>query len=159
MRPVTFVGAELEYVSFGHADADVGTTIQPPHGGVWLSQNVQIQARAQALSAFAVGFMPLPTPWLDVYAKAGVAGLRTQYRYDIVEAVPVCPPYAPYCPIIPPHITSSRLYSSRVDADFAYGGGIRVRLGTVSLSTEYERVRDSAGDPHLLSLAISWGWR
>jgi hypothetical protein len=43
--------------------------------------------------------------------------------------------------------SDATVYNSRRAADLAFGAGVRVRLGTMSLSAEYERVRDSWGDP------------
>jgi hypothetical protein len=150
LRPASFLGAELEYISFGEsATSQTFGSLSSVH------EDTLGQSRAWAVSAFALGYLPVPLPRLDVYGKAGIAELRTR---DVNSVRLICPP-GTVCPYlsqpIPGLVINPAVYSS-TDTDLAYGAGVRLRLGTVSLSAEYERVRQKAGDPDLLSLAISW---
>lgn len=56
IRPLDFLGFELNYVDFGTADQTVG--------------GVNLAADAKGIDAFAVGFIGLP--FVDFFAKAGV---------------------------------------------------------------------------------------
>jgi len=61
IRPLPFLGAEVDYIDFGH-----------PRGTL----NGQ-QANASLKGAAAFGILYLPVPVVDVYAKAGVARLES----------------------------------------------------------------------------------
>src|SRR5580704_16774673 len=61
VRPLSMVGAELEYIDFGRGNGTIPSTFQ--------IGNVQGDLRAHAGALFGVGYLPLPLPLLDVYAK------------------------------------------------------------------------------------------
>lgn len=146
VRPISLLGAELEYASFGESSASrifVPTPEFVPYTD---------HAGARAVSAFALGYLPLPSRWLDVYAKAGIADLRT---HDLYQAPGSCPPGV-FCAPGLPIVSGGYTYSSRSEADFAYGAGLRLRFGALSLSADYERISARYGDPDLLSLNVSW---
>ena len=88
---------------------------------------------AEAYAAYAVGLLPLP--FVDLYAKAGVARWETDVR------------------------TTGLLPASRDDSgtEFAWGAGVQARLGSLAARLEYERF-DVAGTDgaKLLSLGLTW---
>jgi hypothetical protein len=65
IRPISVLGAEVEYVDFGHPHTtfDGGTV------------NADVKASAEGL--YGLVYLPIPLPALDFYAKAGVARLQT----------------------------------------------------------------------------------
>src|SRR6266481_3735273 len=63
IRPISIVGAELEYIDFGHTGSDGGS----------YSYNYGPDTHPRAIAAFGVGHLPLPIPFLDIYGKAGAA--------------------------------------------------------------------------------------
>jgi hypothetical protein len=63
LRPIPVVGAELEYVDFGHP----GTTLE---GGA----SADAEIRGSAL--YGILYLPLP-PMFDLYAKVGFSRLQT----------------------------------------------------------------------------------
>ena len=63
VRPISPLGIEYDYIQFGS-----------PNGYIGSSYDNGSTTRANAL--FAVGYLPLPVPFLDVYAKLGVARLQ-----------------------------------------------------------------------------------
>ena len=65
IRPISVLGAEVEYVDFGNPH----TTF---YGG---TVNANVKASAEGL--YALAYLPIPVPTLDFYAKAGVARLQT----------------------------------------------------------------------------------
>ena len=70
LRPVSFIGAELEYFDLGHPSAtlhDPYLEPPPPH----------LDIRLHGVAAFAVVYLPLPVPFLDFYGKAGIARLQS----------------------------------------------------------------------------------
>ncbi len=70
VRPSRYLGAEVEYFSFGKAHRYVYT----PTAGT-SSQESRLQASSSAVGGFAVGYLPLE-PWWDFYAKTGIARLH-----------------------------------------------------------------------------------
>ncbi len=144
MRPLPVVGAELEYLDFGHPSVTTAVAGMP--------LVADVQAKGPAL--FAVGYLPLPIPLLDLYGKVGVADVRTTANANNVGH-PYCPPLAP-CPTLA--WIPSTYYSSRSDASVAYGVGAQVKLASFAIRLEYERVSESYGDPELLSLGATWSF-
>jgi hypothetical protein len=82
IRPILPVGVELEYIDFG----------DPSAGPNYHFRAANADAKAEAL--FALGYLPLPVPFLDIYGKLDVARLRSK----LAAVVPgLCPPGA-FCP-------------------------------------------------------------
>src|SRR3981081_1913014 len=69
LRPISFIGAEIEYVDFGSSSASYSG------GSVHSYLSYQANTRAKATTAFGVLYAPIPLPWFDVYGKAGLARL------------------------------------------------------------------------------------
>ena len=67
IRPISIVGAELEYIDFGHPGGDGG----------YYGYNYGPDSHPRAIAAFGVGHLPLPIPFLDIFGKAGAARLHT----------------------------------------------------------------------------------
>jgi hypothetical protein len=142
VRPLQFVGAELEYLDFGHPS--VTTTL--------VNEPMQADAQSKGPALFAVGYLPLPLPLLDIFGKVGVAHLRTSF--NATRGGPfICPPGAP-CPLI--FLPETEYHLSRTDSSVAYGAGAQVKLASFAIRLEYERVSESYGDPELLSLGVTW---
>ena len=144
VRPLSLVGAEAEYIDFGSGRGTAGIPPTPTQGGI--AATATSHPKAPAL--FGVGYLPIPLPYLDVFAKAGVAALRSSAQ---ASGQALCPTSLPCIPIfIPPYSASDT--STR----FAYGAGVQVKLSTLAVRAEYERIHSSRGDPDLLSLALTW---
>jgi Outer membrane protein beta-barrel domain len=133
-RPISFVGIELAYMDFGHATVP----LPPPNFAVFYTG---ANSRQRAATAFGVGYLPLPVPFLDLYGKAGIARLETR---DQVEGALGFANGA---------FNVSQTYWS---SDFAYGVGLQARFGQFALRAEYERINASGGDPSLSSVGALW---
>jgi opacity protein-like surface antigen len=122
-RPLGFpLGVDVDYVDLGSQDA--GTYYGPAH------------ASAKAFAAYAVGYLPIPVPDIDVYGKAGLA--RWQFDGSL------------------PNQGLFRL--SDHGTDFAWGVGGQVHfLERFAVRIEYEHfnVRE-ADDVQLYSLGVSY---
>jgi len=137
LRPISLLGAELEYADFGHPHA---TALEVPWN---LYSNAQ--QRASALSGMV--YLPIPVPFLDLYGRAGIARVQSSSN-----AYANCA--APYpCPDILP-LPSFSL--SRVATDLLYGAGAQIKLASVAVRIEYERISESSGNPDLLSVGLSF---
>jgi opacity protein-like surface antigen len=140
IRPLSVIGAEVEYIDFGSAGATAGPAAQAAYFGAATTSHPKSPA------LFAIGYLPIPLPYLDVFAKAGVARLKTD-----VQAQFVCLPSAGGCPplpFIPPYSASG------TDTRFAYGAGVQVKLSKLAVRAEYERISSAGGDLDLLSLGV-----
>jgi opacity protein-like surface antigen len=112
--------------------------------------NATVSSHPKAAAVFAMGYLPIPLPALDVFAKAGAARLKSSVN---ATGQATCPISVPTCfPIfVPPYSASGS--STR----FAYGAGLQVKVAGLAVRAEYERISAGGGDPDLLSLALTWG--
>jgi opacity protein-like surface antigen len=122
-RPAGFpLGIDVDYMDLGSGAA--GTFEGVAH------------ADAKAFAAYAVGYLPIPAPNIDVYGKAGLA--RWQFNGNV---------------------TQPGLFSiSDNGTDFAWGVGLQVHfLERFAARVEYEHfnIRD-ADDVQLYSLGVSY---
>ena len=132
VRPIPLLGAELQYFDFGHPSTTTGI------------YRIDAQERGPAL--FGVGYLPLPVPLLDLYAKAGVGRLQTTVTAR--SLVPIfCPVFIPYCGYAHSDTTATR---------FAWGTGALVKMSSLAVRAEYARFSAPNGDPDLLSLSLMW---
>jgi OmpA-OmpF porin, OOP family len=115
-------GVDVDYYGLGSQSA--GTFLGPAN------------ADAKAFGAFAVGYLPIPVPDIDVYGKAGLA------RWQFSGSVP-----------------SPTLFNvSDNGTDFAWGVGAQYHfLDRFAVRVEYEHfnIRD-ADDVQLYSLGVSY---
>jgi len=138
-RPLQVFSLEAAYVDLGSRSAAIAYA----EGG--LQQNIS----ASAVAAYAVGYLPQPAPYLELYGKLGVASLRIDAREPVV-----CPPGA-FCPasyLTPPQVSDS----SR--ARLAYGIGLQSKLGMELVRLEYLGFNSPGGDQGLLSLDVAFSF-
>jgi hypothetical protein len=130
LRPIPWLGAELEYIDFGH-----------PSGSVF---PYQVAARVNGPALFGLAYWPVPLPLLDIYGKAGFARLQSTVTF---HPLPLS-----FCGI--PEGCPSR--SDRTNTRFVYGAGGQIKLAGFAFRAEYDRVSASGGDPDLFSLGVTW---
>ena len=123
-RPLGFpLGIDVDYVDLGSSTA--GTFDGLGH------------ANAKAFAAYAVGYLPIPVPYIDVYGKAGLA--RWQFDGNLAR--------------------QDSLFSvSDNGTDFAWGVGGQVHfLERFAVRVEYEHfnIRD-ADDVQIYTLGVSY---
>jgi len=123
LRPIGFpLGVDVDYVDLGSADA--ATFRGAAH------------ADSKAFAAYAVGYLPIPVPDVDVYGKAGLARWQFNGQY-----------------------TSPGLFAvSENGTDFAWGVGGQVHfLGRFAARLEYEHYNvHQADDVQIYSLGVSY---
>ncbi len=111
VRPVSFLGVEADYMDLGSGS---GNLFQPGSGG-----QSSTHSDAKAFAAYAVGFLPVPVPFLDLYAKAGLS--RWKLEGDTTTSA------------------GPGLFSfSRNGTAFAWGAGAQVHFGAIGARLEYE---------------------
>jgi opacity protein-like surface antigen len=118
-RPIGILGAEVEYADLGSKSGTSGSTSQ--------------HATGDAVAAYAVGYLPLPLPILDIYGKVGVGNVHASLSLNGVS-------------------TSG---SSTV---LAYAAGIQLKFGAPALRLEYEGFNTSGGDQSMFSLDFAWNF-
>ena len=123
LHPTGFpFGVDVDYMDLGSADK---VTFQGP-----------AHADAKAFAAYAVGYLPIPVPDIDVYGKAGLA--RWSFNGSLTQ--------------------EGLLGLSENGTDFAWGVGGQVHfLGRFAVRLEYEHfnIRE-ADDVQLYSLGVSY---
>ena len=139
VRPISLVGAEFEYIDFGQPGNHYGSNASNYYG---------LDSHPRAAALFAVGYLPIPVPFFDVFAKAGVARLQMDAT-TVTGATGTCTVGTVYCPPI-----LSR--QSETDNKFAYGVGVQAKFWGVSFRAEYERISSQYGDPDALTVGATW---
>ena len=131
IRPLSMLGAELEYLDFGNPSYTGG-----PATGV-------VDSKAVALSGLL--YAPIPLPVFDLYGKLGVARLQTDVNGH---------EYGLFCPVGLP--TCGTIAVSRHDTGVGYGAGVQFKFAAVAVRAEYERVNTSSSSPDVFSLGLTW---
>jgi hypothetical protein len=136
IRPISIVGAEVEYIDFGHPTHDYGANGYGSYG---------LDSHPRAGVLFGVGYLPLPIPFFDIFGKAGVARLQT----DVTTAT------AGFCPPLP---CNNPIYTRHNETDnkFAYGVGVQSKAWGFAFRAEYERISSQFGDPDALTVSATW---
>jgi OmpA-like transmembrane domain len=137
IRPIQPLGVELQYLDFGHLHRETSGVL----GGI-----SEVEAKAGTLSA--LGFLPLPVPFLDVYGRLGAARLH--------ESTAEVGPTPFLCPLGIPVCGPSRLNISNRTTNIVYGAGVQGKLGSLGIRVEYERIAASNENPRIASLGVSW---
>jgi Outer membrane protein beta-barrel domain len=105
-RPISFVAAEADYLDLG---AQSSTFFQ----GRFAHSN------AKAFAAYGVGFLPVPVPFLDLFAKLGASRWTLDGNTADANGAP--------------------LFSfSNKGTSFAWGAGGQVHFGNIGARLEYE---------------------
>ncbi|MGC1521282.1 MAG: outer membrane beta-barrel protein [Steroidobacteraceae bacterium] len=139
IRPIPVVGAEAEYIDFGHPDHGYTANGYATYG---------LDSHPRAAALFAVGYLPLPVPFFDVFGKAGVARLQT----DVTTVSNSCAP--PTTCVVGGGPSFFR--QNQTDNRFAYGVGVQSKAWGFAFRAEYERISSQFGDPDALTVSATW---
>ena len=125
-RPIKLFAVEADYLDLGNR---TNTFIN----------GATTQSDAKAYAGYAVGFLPIPVPFLDVFGKAGVS--RWKLNGSAGGAV-----------TLPP---SSFFAFSDQGTEFAWGAGAQAHIGNIGGRLEYERFRiPNTDDARVFSLSV-----
>jgi len=134
VRPISPIGAELEYFDFGSPSSTTG--------------GAPSSASQKGAAGFAVGYLPLPIG--SIFVKAGLARLQSSVTGTPETGAPFC---------TPPQTcgTGPALFSlSRTSTSSAFGAGVQVKLGPWAIRGEVERFSVGGQNPALVSLGFLW---
>jgi hypothetical protein len=117
-RPISAFAVEADYLDLGSATGEGACydfCCMAACRGVF-------QSDAQVFAAYALGFLPIPVPFLDIYGKAGLARSKLNITED-------------------GSATSSR------GTEFAWGVGVQAHISIVGARLEYEdlKIPNSSG--------------
>ena len=135
-RPLSFIGAEIDYADLGSKTVNYfGTT-----------GYTQVYTKARATSAYAVGYLPVPAPWLSLYVKGGATRVTADTHGSSTPGG--CP--AGSSPCGPNYFTTDS-----TSTKLAWGAGAEFKFGLPGVRVEYERLNGPQGDNALLSVAAT----
>jgi len=121
VRPISLFAVEADYFDLGKNS----NTITTPGAGTCAighpnCASITSSSDAKAFAAFAVGFLPVPMPFLDLYAKAGLA------RWKLNGSTNDTP------------VPGNFFAFSTQGTGFAWGAGAQVHVGNIGARLEYE---------------------
>jgi len=124
-RPISAFAVEADYMDLG------SETAEGPCTNCCMAACRGInQSDAQVFAAYAVGFLPVPVPFLDIYGKAGLA--RSKLSTD-----------------------ESGSAASNHGTEFAWGVGVQAHIRYVGGRLEYESFNiPNTNGAHVVSLSI-----
>jgi opacity protein-like surface antigen len=150
VRPVPFLGAEAEYLDFGKSHLPAGPVVQVS-GTSLTTQFLGSQATDHAAAIFAVGYLPLPIPWVEPFAKLGWGQI---WEHDTTSGI--------YNNIYTHNGTlgfASTSQTSNRDG-VAYGAGLQFHIQQLAIRAQYERISSSErlgwNNPALASVGLNW---
>jgi opacity protein-like surface antigen len=150
VRPLSWLGSELEYIDFGAAH--IGASTGPSYGLPAPTEFYGADANARAGALFAVGYLPLAVNWMDVFGKVGYAYLRTSasaagnFPNTYINCQVACMPLGQASGSVSDHSTG-----------FAYGGGVQFHFGRLALRLEYESMNSTlVSNPQLATIGLTW---
>jgi len=125
-RPIKLLAVEADYL-------DLGSRTNTFIGGA------STHSDAKAYAGYAVGFLPLPVPFLDVFGKAGVSRWKLNGSASSAGTLP----------------PSSFFAFSDQGTEFAWGAGAQAHIGNIGGRIEYERLRiPNTDDARVFSLSV-----
>ncbi|HET9389817.1 MAG TPA: outer membrane beta-barrel protein [Steroidobacteraceae bacterium] len=134
VRPIRYLGAEIEYVDLGdrHDFSDAC------FGGFHCDGT---HVRAQGGAAFGVVYLPIPHSLVELYGKAGAARLQTRATST---------QFCDFCDIVILDHTDT------TDTDFAWGGGLQLHWWNFGFRGEFQQFQTHSGHPSLVSAGFTW---
>jgi hypothetical protein len=132
IRPISLVGAEVDYIDFGH-----------PSGSIF-----SYPANASLRGAAAFGILYLPVPIIDLYVKGGLARLQSELGGFYPNDDNVC--------LLREPCGTALFQLNRTNTSGAGGVGAQYKFGAWAVRAEYERFNAAGGNPSLLSAGITW---
>jgi Outer membrane protein beta-barrel domain len=123
VRPINMFAVEADYIDLGSQSVNSPTAFADLH--------------YKAVAGYAVGYLPLPLPWVDVFGKVGLA-------YWTLSGSAGC--------------IGDACFIGRVSdngSQFAWGAGGQVHFGNLGARLEYESfsIRNTGG-ANLVSLSV-----
>jgi hypothetical protein len=136
-HPISFLGVELNYEDLGSKSVTYTDLLGPPH----------VSTDAKATTLYAVGYLPVPLPWLGVYGKIGADRLTASTTGTNLGC------FATFCPA--GHFYPNPYVEDATSTKLAWGVGAEFKFGLPGVRVEYERLDGPQGNNSLLSVAAT----
>ena len=132
MRVPGGLGAEAEFVDLGRArtHSAVGT----------------VESRASGPAVFGLFYVPVPLPYLGIFAKAGLANIQQRATVTPASGASDCVPGVG-CDGF-----------NRSESEFAWGAGAEIKASSVTVRLEFEPFRASGGSLNFGSVGVVWNF-
>ena len=140
VRPISMFAVEADYIDLGSQNLTQGIA----GTGVTPAGTSTTRLDYKAFAGYAVGYLPIPLPYVDVFGKVGVARWESTGGTTVFSATPTLP------------LPSQQFFSlSDNGTQFAWGIGGQLRFGNVGARLEYESfsIRNTGG-VNLVSLSV-----
>ncbi len=150
IRFLSFLGAEVAYMDFGKVSRVGGGQFSGPSYDTLVTSE---QASQKGEAAFAMLYLPVPI--VDIYVKAGLSRITTDFSSTYTENIPgavTCQIGHPNCSLVGV-FTATR---NSTDTSFAYGAGLQWKLGNWAVRGEYERFDAAGANPTLFSIGMTY---
>ena len=151
IRPLPFLGAEVSYMDFGKVSGLNGQAVAAGAGNPpFITESEGASQKGE--SAFALLYLPVPI--IDIYVKAGVSRITTDYNVTYLGSSPG----VGTCAINDPNCATTVFTAGRdsTDTGFAYGAGLQWKLGQWAVRGEYERFDAAGANPSLFSIGMTY---
>ena len=129
VRALSVLGAEAEYVDLGHPRTTTSAG--------------RLDSKANGPAVFGLAYLPLPVPYLDVFAKAGLANIQQRATVQVGGGADCVPGIG--CDGF-----------NRSESEFAWGVGAQVKAASMAVRVEFEQFRASGGSLNLGSVGFFW---
>ncbi len=149
VRPLPILGAEAEYIDFGDKRLGAGAPYLVDGD---TQQFLGGDSHDRAAAVFAVGYLPLPIPWVEPFAKLGWGQI---WEHDNSSGI--------YNNVI---VNGARVGRASVSqsshpSGAAYGGGLQFHFSQLGVRAQFERISGSRSfggwnNPQLLSVGLNW---
>jgi hypothetical protein len=141
IRPIPFLGAEAEYIDFGSTHLGYGPSY---YSGGYAQQFQGGDTHDRAAAIFAVGYLPVPIPWIEPFGKLGFGQIWQHNTFDGIYN----------------GVASSGSQTTH-PSGAAYGGGVQFHIQQFAVRAQYERIsgdRSLGGwdNPSLWSVGVNW---
>jgi opacity protein-like surface antigen len=131
VRAIDLFGGEIEYANLGS-----------PHKALGGYGDVRTTASGPAV--FGMAYLPLPVPFLDLYAKAGLANIQQRAEVALAPGFNTCAQ----------GISCGGF--STTESEFAWGAGAQLKSGSIAVRAEFEQFRATGGNLNLASIGLYW---
>jgi len=141
IRPIPFLGAEAEYLDFGHPSST------DSYYDRFNSSDLEADSHPKAAILYGVGYLPLP--FVDVFAKLGVARLETNLN-TYTDGTCAGTDSQATCGV--PVLSRQEAWETKI----AYGAGVQAHFLGLAVRGEYERISSTYGDPDAFMVSATW---
>ncbi len=136
-RPVRLFAIEADYIDMGSKTATQST---PMECADMIYCGFSTKSDAKALAGYAVGFLPIPVPFLDVYGKLGLASYKLNTHTTTY------------------YFNGSQSTSASTDngTSFTWGAGVQAHAGMFGARLEYEGFDKASTSVFSLGLFVTF---